>query len=120
MTSTIAPVVEAYLGPRVPLLTGKVFQARKPLLFPTALRWMQLLEDFNSGRAQGGDSVAVIVAEMPAELDPVDLTVLDELTLGEVVDVLYRFFGHRRTAADFSSSTPTLTTATPASASLPR
>jgi len=91
--------VESFVGIRVPLPTGKTFVARKPLFFRDALRWQDLLERYQQGGAGNGytETLAVIVDELEAKTDPEDMSVCNDLTLGEFLDfVVYSFFSHRR------------------------
>jgi len=94
--SPIAVAREAFLGIRIELPTGKLFVAHKPLLFEDALLWMDRLERHRRGGAYS-ETLGLIVHDLKTKLDVEDLSVLNELTLGEVHDyVLSSFFSHRR------------------------
>lgn len=91
-----ATAFETFLGIRVELPGGKTFVARQPLLFLDALRWMELLELHHKG-GEYSETLALIVHDLRTKLDVEDLSVLNDLTLGEVHDyVLSSFFSHRR------------------------
>lgn len=96
-SSSLAAAVESFVGIRIPLPTGKTFVARKPLFFEDALRWQELFENYQTGKQPYSATLKVIVTEMKEKTDPEDLSVLQELTLGEFIDwVLLSFFSHRR------------------------
>lgn len=112
MTSPVAEAREAFVGVRIQLVTGKVFETRKVLLFPDALRWADLLERFDRGEPMSV-TIVPILQELETQLEAVDMSVLDELTLGEVLNVLYRFFSQRRTPAQLASQQPASPTLMP-------
>lgn len=97
--NALASAVEAFVGIRVELPTGAIFRAKKPLLFRDALRWQELLERYTAGGPNNGysETLGVIVDELEAKTDPEDMSVCNDLTLGEFLDyVVYSFFSHRR------------------------
>jgi hypothetical protein len=95
-SSAIAAAVEAFVGIRVELPTGKKFVANKPLLFLDAIRWMELLEQHAKGGAYT-ETMGIIIKDLRENHDVVDLSVLQDLTFGEFHDyVLMSFFSHRR------------------------
>jgi len=95
-SSTTAAAAEAFLGIRVELPTGKTFVCRKPVLFVDGLRWIELFEAWQKG-VEYSKSLGIIVKELPAVADPVDMSVLEGLTVAEFVDwVVCSFFSHRR------------------------
>jgi hypothetical protein len=94
--SPIAGAVESFIGIRVALPNGKMFVARKPLYFEDALLWMERLEQ-NANGAPYSETLKLIVDDLKTKLDVEDLTVLQDLTFGEVHDYVFSsFFSHRR------------------------
>lgn len=92
---------EAFNGLRIPLPNGKTFVTTKPLLFRTALRWLELLDAFNRG-APYSETLKPILDELPSAVGAEDLSVLEDLTLGEVIDhTVYRFFSQRRAVPEW-------------------
>jgi hypothetical protein len=94
--SSTAAAVEAFIGIRVDLPNGKTFVARKPLYFEDALRWMERLEQ-NANGAPYSETLGLIIQDLRTKLDVEDLSVLTDLTFGEVHDYVFSsFFSHRR------------------------
>ena len=95
-SSPTAAAREVFLGIRVELPSGKIFVAHQPLLFEDALLWMDRLERHAKGGAYS-DTLGLIIQDLKTKLAVEDLSVLQDMTLGEVHDyVLSSFFSHRR------------------------
>lgn len=99
--SGITAAVESFVGIRIRLPTGDTFVARKPLLFEDAIRWQELLEQYQAGAAFS-TSLKIILTEIRENLDVEDFSVVKKLTLAETIDwVVYSFFSHRRSVPDW-------------------
>lgn len=91
------PAFAAYNGLRIVLPNGKTLVSRTPLPFPTATKWLELLERYDNGEPYSG-TLKVVLEELPSAAGIEDMRVLDDLTLGEVIHfAIYRFFFQRRT-----------------------
>jgi len=105
---TVASVAEAFSGLRIPLPGGKELVSTKPLLFPDACRWLELLGAFDRGTRPFEETLRVVFAEMPELLGIADMSVLDDMTFGEVVDhTVYRFLAQRRMLPAWVTRAPT-------------
>jgi len=103
---------EAYNGLTVTLPTGRTIRGR-PLPFALALEFLEQMEAFEFRGAAARDSVGKVLARFP-EAVGIDAAELDGLTLAEAMDLVKRFFYHRR--ADLTGLNPASPAAPPASA----
>lgn len=106
---------DAFAGLRIPLPNGKVLVTTRPLPFRTAIRWLKQLDAFNGGEAFT-TSLLLVLEELPAAVGVEDMAVLEDLTMGEVLDyTVYRFLSQRRTTpAWMQAAVPTSQPESPA------
>lgn len=116
---SLAAAVESFIGLRVELPNGKTFVARKPLFFEDAILWMERLEASANG-APHSETLARIVHDLRTKLDVEDMTVLADLTFGEVHDYVFSsFFSHRRSLPGWMAQLLAQQSPAPQSAKLP-
>lgn len=102
---------DAYVAVEVPLPNGQIVSG-KPVPFPVAMKLLGMIDGFY----KGGDPDKTILpalaqfAEVTGIVDTDVLAKCPDLSLGELIDVMQRFFYQRRPAptADATAAGPSV------------
>jgi hypothetical protein len=108
----VSDVRDAYVEVLVDLPNGRQFCGR-PIPWQKAVALVQQYDDYLAGGAPSATVVPMI--EEFLKITGTDKALIEDLTLGEVIDVVNRFFYHRRPARIAAPSTSTTPPPAPAS-----
>ena len=101
---------DAYLAVTVPLPNGRI-AAGKPIPFAAAMRLLALNDAFTAG-GKPKETIVPMLDEFFA-LTGIDAATMADLTLGEVLDTVSRFFFWRRPARIEAPATVTAPVGSP-------